>query len=488
MKSTGRIFFTRLLFPAASLIILLLLKTPLFRENIVAQPRVHRWLDAGLAFFAVFLVLRLLDAFFQSWYHRRSRRFPVPRLLHTVILGILYLVTLFVVLQLILDVSITPFLATSALLTMILGLAFQDLLQNIISGLSLHFIKSFNKGDWIQVEEREGVVVDVNWRETRIIDRYSNVIVVPNKMIAANNLTNFSYPSRSTALLIPLRVSFSAPPTAVFNALTRAARDCPAVLERPQPEAHLLAFEDFGVKYALKFWITDFAEKYTIMAEVGRNIWYRFQRSGIEIPIPLNDKMQEVLRTAKPPETTIREGETGRIFSVLKQSNFLKESEEGGLLVSEKTLRDFSRELRMLQFATGEVIFRQGEQGDTCFIVASGRVKGAIQTTESGKELTTEFTVEPYRLFGEMSLFTGMPRTATGRAEGETELIEISKEAFTWLLRKQPPLADAIAEIISRRNQENKENLQKIRELSDAEIKQSTDKKSILARLKSFFS
>lgn len=488
MKSTGRIFFARLLFPAAGLIILLLLKTPLFRENIIAQPRAHRWLDAGLAFFAVFFVLRLLDAFFQSWYHRRGRRFPVPRLLHTVILGILYLAAFFIILRVILDVNITPFLATSALLTMILGLAFQDLLQNIISGLSLHFIKSFNKGDWILVGEREGVVVDINWRETRIFDRYSNVMVIPNKTIAAEKLTNFSYPSRTTALTIPLRVSYSASPADVFDALTQAARDCPAVLERPQPQAHLLAYEDFGIKYAVKFWIIDFKAKYPIMAEVGRNIWYRFQRAGIEIPVPLNDKLQEILRTAVPSKAPQREQETGRIFSILQQSNFLQETEKGGLLVSEEILRDFSRELRILRFAPKEILFRQGDAGDSCYVVASGRIKGTIRTVENGQELTTDFTVEPHRLFGEMSLFTGMPRTATGRAEVETELIEISKEAFAGLLRKQPPLADAIAEIISRRNQENKQNLEKIRELSDSEIKKSTDKKSILARLKSFFS
>jgi small-conductance mechanosensitive channel/CRP-like cAMP-binding protein len=488
MKSTGRILFTRLLAPAAGLLVLLILKTPLIRENVINAARVHRWLDAFLVFFIVFFFLRLLDALFQGWYQRRGRRFPIPRLLHTVILGIIYLAAFFIVLKVILNVSITPFLATSALLTMILGLAFQDLLQNIISGLSLHFIKSFNKGDWIQVGDREGVVVDINWRETRILDRSYNVMVVPNKMIATEKLTNFSYPSRTTALKIPLRVSYSASPVSVFEALVQAAGDCPDVLERPQPEAHLLAYEDFGIKYAVKFWITEFSAKYKVMAAVGRNIWYRFQRSGIEIPLPVNDKLQEVLRTAVPRKTAPRKQGTGRIFSVLRRSNFLKESEEDDLLVSEDILKEFSRDLRILRFAPNELIFRQGDPGESCYVVASGRVKGTIQTVEKGKEWTTDFTVGPCCLFGEMSLFTGMPRTATGRAEEETQLIEVSKDAFAGLLQKQPSLAESIADIISRRNRENQQNLEKIRELSSEEIKKSTDKKSILSRLKSFFS
>jgi small-conductance mechanosensitive channel/CRP-like cAMP-binding protein len=488
MKSAGRILVSRMLFPATGVLILLVLRSDLIRENLVTKPRIHRWLDALFIFFIVFFMLRLLDALARSWFNRRGRCFPLPRLLHSVILGILYLAAFFIILRIVLDVNITPFLATSALLTMILGLAFQDLLQNIISGLSLHFIKSFNKGDWIQVGEREGVVVEVNWRETRVFDRYSNVVVIPNKAIAIEKLTNFSYPTRTTALTIPVRISYTASPSDVFEAMTLAARDCPEVLERPQPEALLLAYEDFGIKYAAKFWISDFSKKYTIMAEVGRNIWYRFQRSGIEIPLPLNDKLQEVLHMSIPQQAKPGERETERIFSVLQRSNFLRQSEERELLVSKETLRDFSRELRWLRFAPNEMIFRQGDRGETCYVVASGRIKGSIRTVENGKELTTEFTVEPYRLFGEMSLFTGMPRTAAGRAEEETRLIEISKDAFAGLLQKQPSLAESIAEIISRRNQENRENLEKIRELSDAEIKKSTDKKSILARLKSFFS
>ena len=83
-----------------------------------------------------------------------------------------------------------------------------------------------------------------------------------------------------------------------------------------------------------------------------------------------------------------------------------------------------------------------------------------------------------------MSLFTGMPRTATGIVEEEAELLEIKLDDFGLLLERNEALADVIADIVSQRNKKNKEFLKKIKELSEQEIKDSCNKRSILNRLK----
>ena len=105
---------------------------------------------------------------------------------------------------------------------------------------------------------------------------------------------------------------------------------------------------------------------------------------------------------------------------------------------------------------------------------------------EKGKTYTSEFAVEPGGIFGEMSLFTGMPRTATGIVEKESELLEIDTEDFSRILEKNPKVADIIADLVSKRNKKNQEFLKKIKELSEQDIKTSTSKRSILNRLKNF--
>jgi small-conductance mechanosensitive channel/CRP-like cAMP-binding protein len=493
-KKSTMIFLSRLNLPTALIVVTLCLKIPGLQNVLFRSPQVNPFLDAALVFFAVFFLVRFIDAMFRTLYMRRDQSFPLPDVLHSFVLAIIYLIVFFVIMRGIFGFNITPFLATSALLTMILGLAFQGVLSNILSGMSLHLTKSFGKGDWIAVGENEGIVINTNWRETRVFDRFSNIIVIPNNVVASENITNFSYPNKKTALVIPVKASYEAPPSDVFDALREAASDVPEVLSEPKPEPHLLGYEDFGINYAIKFWITDFRRKFPIMAAVGRNIWYKFKRRNIEIPIPLSDKLSELKKTVDKAERAMSENkEKMRTTRDLIKSDFLKYHEgekKGTLLVSEAELSDFASLILRHRFTKGETVFRQGDSGISCYVVAKGVIKGEIVYKEEGKqkeqrkEYKSEFKVEQGGIFGEMSLFTGMPRTATCIVEEDAELLEIDIENFARLLERNPSVSEVIAELASKRNIENQDLLEKIKELSANDIAESTNKNSILTRLK----
>lgn len=482
----------RFIFPLVILAVSLVLKIDSIREQIFRGNTADPYLDAVFWFFLVIIIIRLLNYFYVSSYSRRKVPFPLPKVLHSIILAVLYLVGFFAIVKGFLNFNITPFLATSALLTMIIGLALQGVLSNLLSGMSLHFTKSFNKGDWIEVGDEEGVVIDTNWRETRIFNRESNIVVIPNNTMAENKITNFTYPNKKTAITIPVKAGFSAPPARVFAALREAAADVPEVLKRPAPEAHLLEYLDFGVAYLVKFWISDFNNKYIIMANVGKNIWYKFKRRNIEIPIPLTDKLYDVFGFQKElAGVSSHEENEDIVFRSLLESNFLRYQEgekAGDLLVPEEEVRELARSVKCHRYALGEVVFRQGDQGDSCYLVASGRIKGEIHYEEKGKDYSSKFFVEKGRLFGEMSLFTGMPRTATGVVEQESELLEIKSADFARLLERNPALADVIAELTSRKNKNNQAFLKTIKDLSQVDIEESMSKRSILDRLKRFIS
>jgi len=286
-----------------------------------------------------------------------------------------------------------------------------------------------------------------------------------------------------------VKVSYSAQPTLVFEALKQSALDVPDVLASPQPEVHILGYEDFGISYAIKFWISDFARKFPIMAEVGKNIWYRFRRQGIEIPIPIKDQISDVM--GKFPAWQDEKSGTerqDRLFRSLLHSSLFRYQigeKEGDLLVPEEEIRSLAKTVSCQRYAPGEVLFRQGDKGDSCFVVTSGSLQGEIAYEEKGKRYTSEFKVEPLGIFGEMSLFTGMPRTATGIVQDEAELIEIKLQDFAGILERIPQVAEIMADLVSRRNLENQAFLEKIQELSAQDIQASTNKHSVLARLKS---
>jgi len=204
LVASGRpagLFLANLVLPAVFILATLAFELKVIRRAFPFGPRFYLFIDAALVFFVAFFFIRLLNAGLLAWYARRQAVFPLPKVLHGFILAVLYLALLFAVLKQLLGINITPFLATSAILTMILGLALQGVLSNILSGMTLNFTKSFTRGDWIKVREVEGVVLETNWRETRILDRASNIVVIPNNVVSGEMVTNFAAPDKKTALI-----------------------------------------------------------------------------------------------------------------------------------------------------------------------------------------------------------------------------------------------------------------------------------------------
>jgi small-conductance mechanosensitive channel len=464
------------------------------KETFKLSDRFRTYLDAAFVFFVVFFAVRLLDTALIIWYARRSKPYPLPDLLRDLILAVIYLVCLFVILKNMLHVNITPFLATSAILTMVLGLAFQGVLSNILSGMSLHFTKSFARGDWVGIGPHEGIVVDTNWRETRLLDRYSNIIVLPNNVVASEKITNFSQPDNRTALTMPFKLSYGARAADVLKTLLEAARDCPEVLPAPAPLAFVQSYDELGVSYLLKFWVTDYARKHSILTEVGRLAWYKMKRNNIDIAVSLGDRVKDIVRAVREAPTAIKEPEAHlkekeQTYRDLLHSSFLRHQQgdkAGQLLISENEVRALADLIRRSAYTQSEVLFRQGEKGTNCFVVARGKIRGEIVYEEGGKKFVSEFFVGPGGIFGEMSLFTGMPRTAMGIVAEETELLKIRAEDFAVLIERNPALAEEVAEMVSARNEQNRELFMKIKELSEKDIRDGTNKKSILEHLKRF--
>ena len=478
----------RLSFPLGLLAVFLIAKWPAFREALPLSPRYFEILDAVFVFAVIFFLVRLMDALIQLFYGRKGRPFPLPRVLHGFILLVIYLAVVFAVLDRFLRINIKPLLAGSAILTAVIGLALQGVLSNILAGMSLHYTKSFSRGDWIRVGDTEGVVIDTNWRETRIMDGSKNTIIFPNSEVASRTITNYSLPDSLVEIVLPVKTGFDAPPAAVLEALDEAAREVPDVVLEPPPKARVAGYNDFGMSYVLKVHIGDYSRKDDIIAEIARLIWYKFRRRGIEVPLPVESKLRQVLSAVRPGDRAqAAVAEQERNSQDLARSSFLRAQDgekAGAMILSDEEIRDLASRARRVAFAAKEVLFRQGERGENCYLVASGKVRGEISYEEDGRKYTTDFEIGPGGIVGEMSLFTGIPRTATVVVRDDAELLEVGAEAFAGLLERNPTLAEAVAEIVSGRNRTNLEMLRKIKELSSKDLEGSTNKKSILEYLK----
>ena len=131
--------------------------------------------------------------------------------------------------------------------------------------------------------------------------------------------------------------------------------------------------------------------------------------------------------------------------------------EELKLLVPEVTVQ---------KFGAGEAIVREGDKGDSLFIIRSGIVE-VVATNSEGKQVHIRDLSRP-AFFGEMALMTGEPRTATVRARTDAELLELDHDGFSEFFKAHPETASRIGEVIAERMTENREFLTQVQHCDGA--------------------
>src|SRR2546421_582971 len=118
-------------------------------------------------------------------FNRQTHRAP-PRIFRDVTQAVVYVIVLMLTLRAV-GVEPSSLLTTSALLTAVVGLALQDTLGNMVSGLALQMQRPFQVGDWIQFDPDErqiGKVTEVNWRATTVVTNDLIEVIVPNAHLA----------------------------------------------------------------------------------------------------------------------------------------------------------------------------------------------------------------------------------------------------------------------------------------------------------------
>jgi small-conductance mechanosensitive channel/CRP-like cAMP-binding protein len=452
-------------------------------------PGFYIYFQGWLAFWAVLCIFNFLEALSLQIYSVRGLSFPIPSLLRNILRFVFLLIVVFVILKFALKVDISPLLASTALLTAVIGFALQGVLGNLLSGMSLHLTRSIMPGDWVAVGEEEGRVVRTNWRETRLRTVGGHTIVVPNSLVASEVIQNLTTPTPLRRHEINVGASYSDAPGDVIEAMIKAALCVEAVLRRPRPTAYVTEFQDYGINYVLRYWTKRYHDRVPIDGDVSRMIWYEFKRQGIEIPFPMSDKllndfMAVVYRQRKlPPD----DGEVDRIVRVLSESELISRfltDTEGKPLLSDAEIRDLAASLKFARYTDKEKLFQQGDEGEDCYIVVSGKLQGRIEYR--GGIPPQEFEIVTGALLGEMSLITGMPRTASVIAVGEVELLRITTSSFTGLLALRSEIPERLSRVASERAAKNAATLESLKALKKDDLAESLKRENILKRLLRF--
>jgi len=355
---------------------------------------------------------------------RPSERFPA------IVQDVLVIAIFMVVATLLLREQL---LTTSAVGAVVVGFALQDTLGNLFAGLAIQIEKPFRVGHWIRVAEREGRVQEITWRATKLRTKDGEFLIVPNSVVSKDPVLNYSEPTVANSVSVEVGVSYLTPPNDAKAAILAAVVNAPLALDAPAPQVLVGDFGDSSVDYVAYFWVEDYELEREARDQVRSNIWYEFRRRNIEIPYPIQVEYSREEAPARADQDIQRVAD--QLAGVELFATLTPEARQALATAAGHRL-----------FAAGEPIVRQGAAGDSMFVVLSGRVRVVLEP--SGQQVAV---IPAGGFFGEMSMLTGEPRTATVRATEDALVLEIAAADFRGHAAGTPALLDHISTVITSR-------------------------------------
>jgi small-conductance mechanosensitive channel len=206
-----------------------------------------------------FFVIETLEMVVLHLWLKEHKNVQVPPVIRHLVLVVVYGVAVLSIITGVTGVNIVPLLATSTVITVVLGLALQDTLGNLFAGLALSLEKPFSEGDWIVVDGIEGRVEHMGWRATHLRTFSRDVLIFPNSLLGKAKVQNFYRPAKLTGRNVDVLVALHANPHEVEAALQAAVARVPALLAEPVSKAWFTQTTPLFHRYVMRIWVDDFA-------------------------------------------------------------------------------------------------------------------------------------------------------------------------------------------------------------------------------------
>jgi small-conductance mechanosensitive channel/CRP-like cAMP-binding protein len=365
----------------------------------------------------------------------------VPRLALDIGRAAAFVVVVLLTLSLVLGVQLSSVVISSTIISAVVGLALQDLLKNVFAGIALQAEQPFAVGHWVEINRQIGRVVETSWRATRVITVDGNYIIYPNSSLAQAELINYTLGSPIQAMHVQIGVAPGHPPNTVKRVLTEAALASPDVCRDPPPSIKVVQYGDYSVTYDVKFWLFNYDRYPEKRDAVMTAAWYHLQRAGIKLPFPVREVF---VHQADPATGTDQQRQRAdSAIATLRQVDLFA-------VLDEAELHDLAMHANLRLYGASEVLARQGEAGDTFFVIRSGRVRIDVVGHQNGHAVTVN-QLGAGGFFGELALLTGAPRGATVIAEEDTEALVVSRDDLAPLLHANPALPERLGDVLAQR-------------------------------------
>ena len=392
--------------------------TPLMLPPLGADHAPAMWLRAvAVAWWILSARLMVAVLYYTVGHDRKSRE---AKLFVDLTAAAVYVGAGLIVLKSVLALPVGGLVATSGIVAIVLGLALQNTLSDVFSGIAVDIEAPFKVGDRISLGSNiEGQVVEMNWRSIRIQTDGADIAIIPNSVVAKLEIVNRSVPSRVRAVSVQLWCPASGDPDRVVEVLQEATLLCPAILEKPAASASLTRMGPHWNSYSISFSVAD-----TQLVAATKSTLLRRARKQLYHALLLGTKRR---RGADEP------------CNLLPTRKILRDLALFECLASDQ-LDELVRHVTTRRLEPAELLFSQGTSDATLYVVAAG-VLEVVQTNDGAPLPLGNLGAGEY--LGEIGLLTGTPHAATARARTHCYIHQLSREALEPILTANPALAVA---------------------------------------------
>lgn len=403
----------------------------LFLRLVVGLPATDVWVQIAETALWIFCVHAALSFVTEVLFGRAEEgtwRARTPRLLVDLVRGVLVATAAAIVASFVWGLDVREGFAALGLGSIVIGLALQDPLGNLFSGLLVALERPFKVGDWLKIEDRIGRIVEINWRATHIQLGGSETLIVPNPTLAKSSFVNLSRPSPDLRQAVDMSFPASVPPERVKRVLMSVLAETPSVLREPAPAVHTTQVGGAATTYSVGYSVDDVAHAAAVRDALMTRIWYASRREGL-------------LGTDSPPHDGKAAGECGDPLRLLRQLPGITAGRFAGA-----DMAPFG--VLMHEYAAGEAIVRQGERLRGFYLVVRGAVETSVRSAGGPPRSLGRLRVGEF--FGALQQASEVA-DMTATADGDTAVLLFQDAALEALLESSPHIYRNVIEAARQR-------------------------------------
>ena len=440
-------------------------------DAVLAGPNVELGLRLLLWAAVTWLLARGAAVGIRLVFVRRSKH-PPPPLLVDLLVASLWLASVSIVAVREFGISPSAAFTTSGVLIAVVGFAVRSLLADLFYGLTMAVERPFEIGHWVKLTNGViGRVDTMTWRAVKLVTKDNLRVVVPNASLAGAIIINYDQPTGPWRQRLRVVLDHDVAPERVKALLDAAVRQVPACAALAhKPEAVIEALSGTGVEWELRFWLPDYESSTQVRQRVVESIQQPPRIAGIR----LARSQEELLVGNLDRQLAAEQAGADRWIDLVELFQVLGDAQR----------RDLQQRALTRRSPAGTAIVTQREPGSSMYVVREGVLDVLIGGADDVSKKVG--TMGPGSVFGELSLLTGEPRSATVVAATPVLVHEIRKEDIEPMLRANPELAGRFAEVVTDRRLAD-ERRTDARSRSELEVARTGMVETLIARAREFF-